>query len=277
MTDYVIAIPSYRRRQLLIEKTLAYLQRTDVDMAKVHVFVSDVEDRIDYNAHLAELGVQVVYPRESKNIVEKFNLIHDHFPAGTKVLVMEDDIDTLIRKTGKNSVAPFLELTKLMKAGFDHCAANGTALWGVAPHANPFYMKAEISSSFKFVVANAYGFISTGNAVLRITQHAKSDYERSILYFLEYGAIVRINHVGVVTKNYKNPGGLQHADYHHNRLGHEQMACTYLTARYPHLVVRNEGKPSMYPELKLRTIASGEGQDWKALQRLHDQTEGFLK
>lgn len=274
MTDYVIAIPSHRRREMILEKTLAYLAKTDVDLAKVHVFVSSVEDRIEYAAHLPE-QVKIVYTGPVKDIVAKFNLIHNHFPIGTKVLVMEDDVDLIIKKTGKNAVAPFFELTKLMKAGFMHCEIEGTALWGIAPHSNTFYMKAEVSTSFKFIVANVYGFISTRNPALQITLHAKSDYQRSILYFIEYGKVVRINHLGVVTKNYKNAGGLQDADYHHNRQGHEVLACTYLTARYPHLVVRNEGKPSMYPELKLRTIAPGGGQDWKALQKIEDSHGGF--
>ncbi len=63
---------------------------------------------------------------------------------------------------------------------------------------------------------------------------------------------MRIDTVGVRTKSYVLPGGMQHEYTPDARAVAEREACDYLVRKWPHLVQHNETKKSLYPELRFK-------------------------
>jgi hypothetical protein len=243
--SYQIAIPSHRRPGILREKTLAFLQRSNVDMDRVLVVLSDEEDAQSYNLG-TEVAVHVAV--DAKNVVDKFNCIHYRYPKGTNVFVMEDDV-TLIEglEKGSNEKQELTDLDGLIKAGFGRLPFGG--LWGVAPHDNSFFFSMQAKEGLLLVVAHAFGFVSTHDPELAVTQIAKSDYERTLRYFVRYGSVHRMDWVGARTKSYTQAGGMQSDHSRDQRKAFEEEACAYLVKHYPDFIRHNLKKKSIFPEL----------------------------
>lgn len=266
-----IAIPTHRRAKTLVDKTLALLKRTGADMSTVTLFVSDEKDLEDYT----HIPLKIVLTG-ARNVVEKFNYIHNFYPVGTEVVVLEDDIEDLVYGEGTNEKQEFTDFPMMCQIGFSHIKGGG--IWGVVPHHNTFFMKKRVKDDFCLVVAHCFGFISTQDERLMVTQLTKSDYERSILYYIMYGRTVRIDFVGVKTKSYTAEGGMQ-SDYTQiKRYAIEKECCTYLVKRYPHLVQKNVKKTesSMFPELTLKRNGYTASQLQKA-QRAMDLDNNYQK
>ena len=243
--SYHIAIPSHRRWEIFKEKTLAYLQRTNVDMARVTVFLSDSEDMQAYND--CPISVKCV-ETGAKNVTEKFNAIHDFYEKGEEVFVMEDDI-SLILGLGGNEKMELHDLHQLITKGFERIPLGG--LWGLAPHDNSFFFSMKEKEGLMLVVAHAFGFVSTQNPELAVTQIAKSDYERTLRYFVKYGSVHRLDWVGAKTKSYTQKGGMQSDHSREERYAHERDAVDYMCKMWPHFVSENVKKKSIFPELNL--------------------------
>ncbi len=242
-----IAIPTYKRALLIQQLTLGYLKRCGVNMAIVDLFVSGEREAVNYKN--LNTGCKVI-TTNAANVKEKFNCIHSYYQPGTEVLVIEDDLASVKRVVGYNQLEEELNLMRESRLAFDRCAKEETALWGISSNSNPFFMKDQISVGFKFIVANMYGFIATEPPIIG-TQESKTDYERTIQYYVKFGKLVRLDYLCPITKNYTNPGGMQ--DVKNERFKLEQDSVNYLTSTYPQLCQLNKTKDSKYPEMKLIT------------------------
>jgi hypothetical protein len=105
-----------------------------------------------------------------------------------------------------------------------------------------------VQCGFSFIVANIYGFFADGDANVLLKEHSKTDYERSILYFLHKGGSVRLDYVAANTNNYTNKGGMQLLK---DRSQLERTACLNLIRRFPKFVDLKAGTKSRYMEIKL--------------------------
>jgi hypothetical protein len=212
----------------------------------VDVFISDENDLAAYS-HIKCNKIIT----GSHNVVEKFNYIHYHYPVGEKVVVIEDDIEELVFGYGENVKTRFTDLHTLIEKAFSHIPFGG--IWGVVPHHNAFFMKNRVTDDFKLVVAHLFGFVSTQDKRLAVTQIGKSDYERTILYYIMYGRTVRMDMVGVKTNSYNAQGGMQSDMNEMARFVKERESVNYLTEKYPHLCKKNSKKSqtSKFDELTL--------------------------
>lgn len=267
----IYAIPSYQRAHLIYDLSLKMLLANKIPENQIKVFVSSPQELLAYTKSIRSRGVDVdIILAKSTNVVEKFNFVHNYFTPGTRVVFVEDDISALRIKTGENTLSEYLRLAELAEASFQVCEKEGTCLWGISSNANPFYMKDGMSVGFKFVVANLFGFIATKEKFLEVSNICKSDYERTLLYYVKYGSIVRNDGICAITKNYKTAGGLQEMGGARKDL--EEKACRALVKRFPHLIEINEKKSkiSMYMELKLKTRKKADGMDLMAMQKIMD-------
>ncbi len=274
---FSIAIPSHRRADRLKE-TLDWLSTTTVlEAAKeVRIFLSDRRDRIDYekmrkeSGHLIDLEVTGAH-----NVTEKFNAIHMHYPKGTKVFVLEDDV-TVVVPNERQRPRPMQdeELLDLIVLGFTTVGRGG--LWGVVPHSNPYYFGGRVTTSLKLVVAHAFGFVSTQDPRLKVTQIGKSDYERTILYYIRYGRVTRVDTAGCLTKSYTAKGGIQSDLTREDRHAAELASCDYLVRRYGHLIKHNTKKKSLFAELRFARLKEDNPALLQALQQQKDARNGFV-
>lgn len=240
------AIPTYKRSALLGTLTLGYLRSCGIDNDQIDVFVSNHEELIDYLQVFPELDF---INADVANVRDKFNFIHSYYPPDTNVVVLEDDLNSIKKLIGYNKLEVELNLTNECTKAFDLMLEKQVFLCGINSNSNPFFMKQDtISEGFKFVVANMYLFIQTNPPVL-ITQHSKTDYERTILYFERFGKLLRLDYLCPITKNYTIPGGMQEIKAQREQV--EEDSVNYLTKKYPHLCKPNINKKSMYAEMSL--------------------------
>jgi hypothetical protein len=243
--------------------TLKTLSENGIPPESVDVFLSSQEEVSSYR----HINTNLIYSRDLNGVVEKFNFIHNYYPPGTRVVVLEDDI-TELKSLSNGKLVKFTALPKLADECFAECDRNKTKLWGVSSNANPFYMKDGISVGLKFIVANVFGFISTNDPFLEVSLEGKSDYERTCLYYTVFKNLVRADGICAITKNYKTPGGMQ--EDQDRRAEIESKACESLVKRFPHLVSHNikKSSTSMYQEVRIKqSHKSLFGCDLLALQR----------
>lgn len=238
---YVVAIPSYKRPQILKEKTLKVLTEGGVPTSVIHVFVANADEAKAYREAIGPVYKIVV---GDLGITKQRRFIRSHFPPGTKIVSVDDDVDKLLelnRETEK--LEPFTKLHTLFNEAFKKAAAERVGLWGLFPTPNPFYMKdqAPTSTSLKFVIGTLHGFVNSHGDITLGEIEEKEDVDMTIQYYLRDSGVLRFNHITFKTR-FKNPrGGLGGIE---GRFESNRLAAEYLTTKYPfctRLKVRKNG------------------------------------
>ena len=224
-----IAIPSYNRQGCLQKKTLAYLFSSGIEAERITVFVADRGQQHTYRAALpSAVKVHMAVP----GIAGARNFIHRAYPAGTRLLCMDDDIGALHERLSDKKHAPVSDFSAVVDNGFDLCRRFSTRIWGVAPVLNPFFMRWECTLSLRFLVGCFYGVVVSHEDELLTTLEDKEDYERTLRYYCADRRVLRLNWLAPKTKYYTEPGGLQGI-----RTAAQSKRCAAeLVRRYPGLV-----------------------------------------
>ena len=243
--NYEIAIPSYNRPELIQEKTLALLHRLNIPHEKITVFVADEnEKRIYQNSH-------------SKIVVGKLglcnqrNFIRKYYPEGTKIIWMDDDVQDLKFINADKKILSVTNLDQVVEIGFKNCIKAGTKLWGIYPLINNMFMSHTITQDLRYIAGPFYGTINDQRSTLDGTLPVKEDFERTLEYYSEFGAVVRLNYVGILTKYYNNTGGLGHVRTEEL----VKKCCEELLKRYPMYCSVDTKKKGKYLEIKVRNSA----------------------
>jgi hypothetical protein len=249
MTGFVIAIPSYRRQNVLVKCTLAYLRDCGVPDDMIHIFVVSEEEDSYKMAVAASGGGNYSFHIGPVGLDKMRNFITDFFPEGTNILSMDDDIRYLVYMEEDRSVTDKKScrrypLFRLSGADFLSWAETAfaalalsqppTKLFGVYPIRNGYFMKTlpYVTFDLRFCVGSIWGCINDHK--LRVTIEEKEDYERTLICFDIYGSVMRYNHIAPVTSYYTTPGGMQCASSK-NRIEESRKSCEYLTHKFPHL------------------------------------------
>lgn len=265
--EYQVAIPSHRRRNVLEKETLATLIKGLVEPERVTVFLSDAEDASEYQGLLPANQLIVT---GAKNLTDKFNIIHRHYEPGTRVFVMEDDVQLIYGSGKANDGRPLDDVNSMVKRGFEAC---GGGLWGIVPHNNAFFFGGGVSQSLKLIVAHAFGFVSTHDKWLEVEQPSKTDYERTCRYWVRYGAVTRLDNYGAKTKSYTRPGGMQSDLTKGERADAEEQSVHNLVQRFPHLLERKVKKTSPFAEMRFLSCKF----DVDELQQYQRALDGVLQ
>lgn len=235
-TDFFIVIPTYQRYKELNSKTLNTLKRYNISSKKIYIFVANHDEKLEYEKYT---------PCEDYNeiivgmlgIVAQRNFITSYFPDGTYIISIDDDIEKIM-KLG----VEIDNFEELIECNYDLMKENQCDTWGIYPVNNVFFMKPqkEITYSFKFIIGCLYGFINNKDYVMNNDCDNKEDYERSVLSFMNCGAIMRCNHISVKTKFYA-VGGLGK-----NRDAFNLKSVEYLINTYPMYFARKFRKNGRY-------------------------------
>ena len=240
---YVIAIPSYRRPHILVEKTLAMLRSTKIPLTRVYVFVADDEDLSAYKAALLPT-IRII--KGVKGITPQRRFISTYFPEGTHVVSIDDDVEAVYRLIDGKLLSIVQDgLDSFFVTAFKECKKNKRFIWGVYPTPNPFYMKARspISTDFKFILGTFYGFINRHDPSLVPTVAEKEDFEVSALYSLKDGGTLRFNNICIKTRFHNATGGL---GAFKDRLETNEVAAKTLVTKYPDMFRIKVRKNGMY-------------------------------
>lgn len=248
-SDWVIAIPSYKRAETLRDKTMVVLKEHRIPAHKIHVFVATKEERDIYRATLAPGSyghIHVAIP----GMAAVRNYITAFFPIGKHVFNMDDDIRGFLEwsPTAGRNEKPLGDLGAAITKGFAEAQRTGFRLFGFYPVANGFFMKGgPPSTELRYIIGSAWGIINPGK-VLTVTIDDKEDYLRSVIMYVLDGGVLRFNNIAIESAYYKEAGGMQETRTM-NRIATSAKA---MVDAFPDLVKINLTKKSGMPEVRLR-------------------------
>jgi len=245
--EYQIVIPSYKRATSLKDKTLRVLSNQGIPKERINIFVASEEEKTEYALINPDYKIIVGV----LGLVQQRNFIQNYFPLGSFLLSMDDDVES-ISILHEGALRPLSGLETIINLGFSECVKNKARLWSIYPVHNAFFMKHTITQDFKFCIGSFFGFVNPGSAILNPSPFGcKEDYIRTIQFWIEDRAIVRINYVAHKTNYGGGVGGLQ-ASTREQRLKNERAAVEYLLEEYPDLVRLNPKRKSVFPEILLK-------------------------
>ena len=236
-----IAIPSYNRPKVLIDKTLPTLIKHGIKLNNIDIFLFDETQKEIYDTHIINKYkcCANIIVTDILDLGERLNyILNEYYDEGEEVLLIEDDI----REVNK-------ELIPLCEEGFKLCKEHNLFIWGISPTANNFFHKEGYSTDFKFIIGVLYGVIVRKDKDLDVSITYKCDFERTILYYMKDKGMIRFNEVCVKT-TYRALGGLGN-DNKNNRLDKELDAVKDMINKYPDYCYQN---PKKNREIKLRRV-----------------------
>lgn len=246
--DYQIAIPSYARAELLRDKTLAWLERHNVDKSRITVFVANEEESDKYRYVLGS-RYRVVTGLLGKVNQQRF--YHEYYPKGTPLLNLDDDTVRLRERTPDGKLQDWTgSIDTLVETGFNTCQRVGAKMWGINPVENGFFMSDVITVGLRYICGNVYGNYAGDPAIMgadRVYKESSGDdFETSLRSFIQNGSVVRFEYLCPTTK-YFAAGGID-AELKRRGVTDRQIDHTHAL----------ENIVSRYPELaKLTTKAGG--------------------
>jgi hypothetical protein len=260
--DYIIAIPSYMRSDIIQTHTLAVLNRHNIKPEYITIFVANQSEHDIYTKAVPKLLYNniVIGVLGLKN---QRNFISEYYPEGKYVVEMDDDIKNIMqlvvkKDTGKMSmsakkvkktVKPISDLDAFIRRAFEMCIESNIFLWGVYPLVNPHFMTYKITTDLRFIVGPMWGMINRHRTDLKLTVDEKENSERTLQFWVADGAVLRFNNVGIETKYYKNQGGMQSEDK--DRKVEALKSVYYLNKMYPTLTKVSLTKKNGMPEIKM--------------------------
>ena len=202
--DYHIAIPSYRRAEMLGKKTLRFLTASGAPTPTV--YVADQQDFDAYRALYPDLPIVIA----EKGLVKCRNFIQNNLPLGTKIVFIDDDIEDIFQldfaSLPKQTKTKVRDFGKLIELGFACAEKAGTTFWGVYPTDMTMCLKPCVRRNLCYMVGAFYGVV---NSRTNNSCEWAEDFDRTLLYWEKEGRLCRLEFIGVNTKYYTNKGGLQ--------------------------------------------------------------------
>lgn len=212
MTDYIVAIPSYKRADVCRDKTLVMLKHNRIPASKIFVYVANKEEYDEYVKILDKSSYNKLVVG-IKGLVPQRQFIMSKWGQGKHIVFFDDDVAKV-----DLTLSPMFKghsLDHFFKSAFDECKKHKSYIWGVYPVFNPFFRKGrdEISTCLNYIVGAFYGIINrpTLNDIkLTITKEngQKEDVERTLKYFIHDGIVLRFNRISFITRYYGKSGGL---------------------------------------------------------------------
>ena len=216
--DYVIAIRSHKRSDTIKNKTLRVLKESGIPDDRIYIFVGESEKQI-YKDSLGDT-YNIVNGGDS-GVSECNRMIIDYFPINQYIIQCDDDInfvlklkdneDTCTKRPIINGRIEPLDLRStnvldLITAGKELMDKYLLNIWGLYPVANAYFMRDEITLDLRFLIGRIFGFNNTKDIIT--TDSCRDDYERSILYYIRDGGIIRLNNYVADADTYIGKGGL---------------------------------------------------------------------
>lgn len=206
MIDYVVAVPSYKRSEILKEQTLKTLDELGADRDRIHVFVADDSEREIYNDTLAGDYKIVVGVR---GISSQRKYYHEYFRDGTRIISLDDDIAGILEKQDDKLAPTRLTLNEIAEIGYGISEKEGSRLWGINPVANAFYMKDQVTVGLRFICGNFMGSYAQDwvwiDPERRMTPTGE-DHHSTLRSFTKYGSVTRIEYLTPKTKYWARGG-----------------------------------------------------------------------
>jgi hypothetical protein len=138
MTDYVVCIPSYKRAEILKEKTLKMLHENRISPNKIYIYVANKTEFQTYKETIdSSLYNEMIIGK--KGLVVQRQFISEKWSDGQPILFIDDDvksIDLSLSTLFKNRTLDYF-----IKYAFRACKESKSFIWGLYPVFNPYFRK----------------------------------------------------------------------------------------------------------------------------------------
>jgi hypothetical protein len=244
-SDYVVAIPTYKRYNEITTKTLPTLKRGKVDKKRIYVFVANKSEEKLYKEKMDPNTYHKIVVGK-KGLVQQRRYISQYFPAGKKIVSMDDDVQNMIQLKRDGNLKKISNLDTLFKRFFNTLTKHNLYLWGVYPVKNNMFMSHKKTTDLRFVIGVVHGYINRHSKDLypSMKSVSKEDIEQSILFYLKDKGVLRFNDITFTTK-FNAPGGLGQDRFKMNKNAQE-----YLVKTYPG-IAKAKFRPDGTPEITL--------------------------
>ena len=109
LSDWIIAIPSYKRHDQIMEKSLSTLKEYRIPPSRITIFVANTEEKKLYEEAIPKGTVKdIVVGILGMDKIRNFML--DYYPKGKHIVMMDDDIRGFNRKARGGHVKPLADL-----------------------------------------------------------------------------------------------------------------------------------------------------------------------
>ena len=191
--DYVIAVPSYNRAKLFVSKTYALLATSRL-LRRTTVFIV-AEQEAQYRKELGD-SVEIVIGK--RGLKEQRQVIYDHYPEGTNIVMLDDDVEYLVNMKNEK----IYDITETIERGIEETRRAKCRLWSIYPVPNPFFMKDTVTTDLRFCNGCIFGIRKNGPSEIPMGAAIdyKEDYFRTCAYYKKDGAVVRLNNIAAKQK-----------------------------------------------------------------------------
>lgn len=263
MIDYQIAIPSYKRPQVVCEGTLSMLERYGVDPDRVTVFVASTEEYLRYRAAMGNnpYSDQVTLVVGVPGLINQRSYYSNkYYEAGTPIVNIDDDIyDLRVKISDKKapSMEGILDFDEVVASMFDICENQKARLWGIYAANNALFMKNTVTVGLRYICGAFHGNYAGDPEVTlddRASLSSGEDFENTLRSFNFRGKVVRCDFITMKTK-YFAEGGIEaelRGDKENRRLRHAE-ALVAIASKYPDQSKTYE-KAGGVTNIRLKTI-----------------------
>lgn len=225
--NFIIAIASHKRGEILQSKTLSLLKKHKISMRKVYVFVSP-ESYEDYIPIKNKWKFNLIEGNNS-TILQTRNNIIKYFDDGQNILEMDDDVDDIeitLKGVKNKSVT---DLKELINESFQIIHQGG--LFGFNANTNNFFAGNKDKFGLYSIINSCLGY--KNDKRINLTVAEKEDFERCILFYELNLPILKRTGYGIKTNYWKNKGGIQsHYDFK-KRIDVQKQSAEQLLEKYP--------------------------------------------
>ena len=96
MEDYVVAIPSYQRHNIIESKTLRMLARCNVSSNTIYIFVANETEKKMYEEFLDKTKYNKIVVG-IKGITKQRIFISKYFPNNKYIISIDDDVEKIFK------------------------------------------------------------------------------------------------------------------------------------------------------------------------------------
>jgi len=241
--SFKVAVPSYRRSDVIMDKTLATLRRGGVALSDIYIFV--VHDEQEAYERACP-GYQVIVGL--KGLIEQRSFIQGFFSEHDTIVMMDDDIDSLFRPLTEKTKEDISDLPGLFSQMVMRMTAEGVTICGIYPCNNLKFAlhNPEITTKFNYLVGAFYIIKNTRDPSVQPISSILEDRERSVLYYLKEKKSLRFNWVCLKTK-YFGRGGLESDD----RITKHNSEAEALVKQFPEYLILKKMKTRLVKKQSL--------------------------
>lgn len=225
---FKVAVPSYKRSDVIMDKTLATLRRGGVALSDIYIFVVDDEKEL-YQA--ACPGYQIIVGL--LGLVQQRAFIQGFFSEQDTILMMDDDIEQIWRPIDSKTKQEITDIPNLISQMKMRMISEGVSICGIYPCNNLKFAlgNPEITTDFRYLVGAMYLIKNLRMPEVQLDVSDSASHEdkiRSIKYYQKERKTLRYNWVQIRTR-YFAKGGLDSP----NRLSKHKSEAEALCLRFP--------------------------------------------